>query len=176
MEVIIMADSILKMLNGEVVNEQVTVVSTGATSAGKTIGLDPKGKLDTSVLPDGIGLDSISVTASEALSAGDFVNLWDNAGTMSVRKADNSDSTKKADGFVKSAVASGSSAVVYLEGNNDKLTGLAVGTKYFLDGGANAGKCTSTAPSTANSIIQYLGFTKSTSTIRFEQNDYIKNI
>lgn len=167
-----MADKLIKNVNGEMVSEESITVSTGASSAGKIPALDSNGKWDNSFMPSGIGADTVTLPAIESLSAGAFVNIYDNAGTISVRNADNTDNTKPASGFVKSEYASAASAVVYLEGDNDALTGLAVGTKYFLD---TAGGYTATVPTAKNSIIQPLGLTKATTTIRFEQNDYIKN-
>jgi hypothetical protein len=169
-----MADRILRVnANGETEAIQIPVVSGGASDAGKAVGTDSNGKIDMSFMPTGIGVDSVTVPATEALNAGDFVNLYDNAGTISARKADNTNNTKPANGFVKVAVASGANAVVYTEGDNDVLTGLAVGTKYFL--GTTGGK-TTTIPTASGTIIQNLGVVKSPTTIRFEQKDYIKNV
>lgn len=168
-----MADKILRVVNGETQGLVIPTVSGGAEDAGKPIGADANGKLDASFLPNDIGADNTTVLASEALVAGDFISLWDDAGTTKARKADNTDSAKKADGFVKAPVASGANAVVYTEGSNDQLTGLAIGTRYFL--GTNGG-VTAIAPSAVNSIIQHLGNVKNATTIRFEQKDYIKNV
>jgi hypothetical protein len=169
-----MSDRILRVnASGELESLQIPVVSGGASDSGKAVGIDVNGKIDISFMPTGIGVDSVTVVASEALSAGDFVNLYDNAGTVSARKADNTTNTKPANGFVKVSVASGSNAVVYTEGDNDVLTGLAVGTKYFL--GTTGGK-TSTIPTASGTIIQNLGVVKSPTTLRFEQKDYIKNV
>lgn len=167
-----MADRILRVNNGEMESYEAKVISGGASDSGKVVALSTDGKLDISVLPNGLGNDTTSLPASEALSAGDFVNIWDDAGTIKVRKADNTTNTKKADGFVKVAVASGSNAVIYTEGDNDQLTGLVVGTKYFL---GTTGGNTATAPITSGSIIQPFGVVKSPTTIRFEQKEYIKN-
>jgi len=167
-----MSDKILLNVNGEIVSKSVLTVSGGSSDAGKTIGTDLNGKIDMSLMPSGIGADTTTLLASESLNIGDFVNIWDDAGTIKVRKADNSDSTKVANGFVKVAVASGSNAVIYTEGDNDTLTGLAVGTRYFL---GVTGSYTSTVPTILGSIIQSLGTVKNPTTIRFEQKDPIKN-
>ena len=168
-----MSDKILRInTNGEMEAYQVPVISGGATDSGKAIGLDALGKLDSSFLPTGIGADTISLVASETLNAGDFVNFWDDAGTIKVRKADSTNNTKQANGFVKVGVSSGATAVIYTEGDNDVLTGLVVGTRYFL--GVTGGS-TTTAPTTSGSIIQPLGVVKSATTIRFEQKEYVKN-
>lgn len=168
-----MSDRILRInTNGETEAYQIPTTSGGVTDAGKAVGTDANGKIDMSFMPSGLGLDTITLVASEALTDGDFVNIWDDAGTTKVRKADNTTNTKKADGFVLSAVTSGGNAVVYTEGDNNKLTGLTIGTKYFL---GTIGSASATAPTTSGSIIQPLGVVKNATTIRFEQKEYIKN-
>lgn len=168
-----MANKILRNNAGVIESIAVVVTSAGAADDGKAVGLSDEGKLDMSVMPDGVANDTVSLPASEALVAGDFVNIFDDAGTIKVRKATNTTATRKADGFVKDAVIADANAVVYLEGANDKLTGLTLGTKYFL--GVN-GAVTATAPTAENTIIQPLGFVKGATKLRFEQNDYIKNV
>ena len=67
---------------------EATVTSTGVAEAGDVVALDANGKLDMSVLPTGIGADVAIILASENLGAGDFVNIYNNAGTANVRLAD----------------------------------------------------------------------------------------
>lgn len=50
-----------------------TTTSAGAGSSGEIPALDASGRLDTSMMPVGFGQDSISATAGETLTAGDFV-------------------------------------------------------------------------------------------------------
>ena len=158
--------------DGSIMN--VACASTGgATDANKVPQLDAIGRLSTGMMPIGIGQDTLSIPATENLSAGDFVNIYDNAGAVSVRKADNATTTKYANGYVKLAVTSGATAVVYMEGGNDTLTGLATGTRYYL---GVTGGFTTTPPTAAGSIIQPLGIAISTTVLRFEQKDYIKNM
>lgn len=131
-------------------------VSTGAADAGKVVALDDTGKLDVSMLPTGIGADTVVLPASEALVAGDFVNLWSNGGVANARKADASTSGKEADGFVLANVANAANATVYLKGVNTQLTGLTPGTRYFLSAAA-PGTVTATAPAAANQVVQAVG-------------------
>ena len=140
--------------------------STGATNANQIIMTESDGKLHTSLLPDGIGADTKVVVASEALTAGDFVNLWNDSGTIKARKADASQGfTKFADGYVKANVASAANATVYFDGTNT-LTGLTVGSKYYLS--ATAGTVTTTIPTTTGHIYQYLGKAISTTELSVE--------
>ncbi len=109
---------------------EATVISTGAGNAGDVVALDSGGKLDVSVLPTGIGPDVVVIEASENLGAGDFVNIYESAGTAYVRRADASapNAGEIAHGFVLNNVNSGDNATVYFEGNNDQLSGLTPGT------------------------------------------------
>lgn len=138
--------------------------SSGAGDAGKIIGLDSAGKLSSTMLPAGVGATTISVPASENLAAGDFVNLWNDSGTLKARKADATSASKSAYGFVLASVTSPSNALVYaLSESNNALTGLTVGSGYFLS--ATAGQVTTTAPTASNNIRQFLGVAVTTTTI-----------
>lgn len=156
----------LSLVNGVLTLNTSIDSSAGETDAGKLIALDSTGKLDDTMLPSGIGADVLVAPASENLAAGDYVNLWDDTGTVKARKANATDNTKPAHGFVKAGFSSAANATVYFEGENDSLTGLTVGTKYFLS--ATGGAATATAPSTTGNVVQYLGMAHATTKIRFE--------
>ena len=79
--------------------------STGAADAGKIPALDSSGRFDESLMPLGIGAQVDVLPASEALDAGDYVNIFSDGGVAKARKADNSNG-RPADGFVSEAVAS----------------------------------------------------------------------
>jgi hypothetical protein len=90
------------------------------------------------------------------LSAGDFVNSFSDAGTFSVRKADNSNG-RQAEGFVLASASVGETATVYTLGEtNTELSGLTVGAKYWL-GIAGGVIDAPLAGSSAGSVAQYLG-------------------
>lgn len=168
-----MADKYIKISSSGFLQEQEVITqSSGAGDAGKLVGLDSTGKLDQSLMPVGIGADTKVIQASENLSAGDFVNVWNDSGTVKVRKADASAGvSKKADGFVLSAVSSGNNATVYFEGTNTQLSGLTGGSNYFLS--TTAGGATTTPPTTSGYIVQYLGKALSSSEISFEPGEPI---
>ena len=142
-------------------NKQVAaqVSSAGAGDAGKIVALDGTGKLDTTLLPSGIGAATFAATAFEALTAGQFVNLFDDAGTISVRLADASNG-RKADGFVLANVLITATATVYYGDVDNQLTGLIKGGEYFLSGTTPGGVVT-TAPMTSTHIVQRLGKARS---------------
>lgn len=149
-----------------------TIINATVTSANnKIVKLDATGKLDSSVMPVGIGDDAVNITASEALAAGDLVNVYSNAGTANVRKADASTTGKEAWGFVLAAVASSASAKVYFEGTNTQRSGMTVGTQFLS--ATTAGATTSTAPSTAGQIVQIVGMAVSATSMNFDRGDVV---
>lgn len=150
---------------------EATVTSSGAGSAGDVVALGSDGKLDVSVMPTGIGADVAVIEASESLAAGDFVNIWDDAGDVKVRKADASAASagKIAHGFVLSAVTSGADATVYFEGTNGQKSGLTPGATYALSHSAAGGVVPlSSATTTAGHSLQILGVAISDTAINVE--------
>lgn len=141
-----------------------TVASAGAGDSAKFIQLDGSGRIDNTCMPVGIGADTASITTSEALSAGDFVNIWNSSGAK-VRKADATVAGKEAHGFVLAGVGSGAAATVYFEGTNTGVTGQTPGVVYL---GTTAGLATSTAPSGSGNAVQRLGFAVSATAINFQ--------
>lgn len=140
-----------------------TQSSAGVADAGKIPALDAAGRLDSSMMPLGVGSQTVSATASETLGAGKFINFHDNGGTFSARLADNSNG-RRADGFVTTTVNSGQTATVYpLDGVNAGLTGLTVGADYWLGtaGGVTATPLDETDAGNANKISQRLGIARS---------------
>ncbi|HEY9696746.1 MAG TPA: hypothetical protein V6D10_05755 [Trichocoleus sp.] len=145
--------------------------SVGAGDANKIVATGSNGKLDSSFMPVGVGVSASQIVASEALSAGDFVNIWSNTGIRNVRKADASNN-RPANGFVLAAVALSGTVTVYQQGENTALTGLGEGTIMFLSA-SNAGKASATAPTASGHIIQTLGYALSTTSILYEFDDPI---
>lgn len=145
----------LALIAGKIQEVVATVTSAGAADDGKIVALDSSGRLDSSVMPVGVGADTKTATASESLSAGDLVNFWNDTGTLKVRKADATATGKEADGFVLGAVSSGASATVYKAGTNTGVTGLTAATVYYLS--TTAGSVTSTAPSGSGNVVQEVG-------------------
>ncbi|MCJ2019605.1 hypothetical protein MKK84_19565 [Methylobacterium sp. E-065] len=140
--------------------------SAGAGSAGDVPVLDATGRLDPSFMPSGVAAENEVIAATEALAAGDFVNIYNNAGTPACRKADGSASgglAKCAHGYVLVAVASGANATVYTDGKNNQVTGLTAG-EVFLSA-ATPGKATNTAPTGTGAIVQSLGVAASATEI-----------
>jgi hypothetical protein len=137
------------------------VTSAGAGDSGKLVALDSTGRIDTTAMPVGIGADTATVTATEALAAGDYVNIHSGG----VRKADASNG-RRAHGFVLAGVSNGASATVYFEGTNTQVTGRTLGATQYLSTTPGAG--TETAPSTAGQIVQELGVATTSTAVNFE--------
>lgn len=142
---------------------EATVTSTGAAQAGDIVALDAGGKLDGSVLPTGVGADTKVANAGDTLGAGDFVYI---DATGDVRLADASTAGKEAQGFVLSAFTAATNATVYFEGTNNALSGLTVGSRYYL--GTTAGSVTTTAPTASGEVVQYVGRATSATELAFE--------
>jgi hypothetical protein len=154
--------------NGQLAERAAVNASAGATDANKVVALNASGLIDATMLPTS---GAVSVVASENLSAGDFINVFDNAGTIGMRKADNTSPAKRAHGFVQAAVTSGSSGTAVLgEGINASLSGLTQGATYFL---GTVGAVTTTVPTAAGSIVQVLGVAKSTTELSFVEKDIV---
>lgn len=143
--------------------------SAGAADAGEFVILGAGGKLDATVLPNGVGADAITATAGEALVAGDFVYIT-NTGT--VMKADATTFAKRAMGYVISAVLNAGTATVFFDESNSALSGLTMGSKYFLS--ATAGLSTLTAPTTAGQFVQCLGVATSTTSLHVNLQEPIQ--
>jgi hypothetical protein len=142
--------------------------SSGVGDAGKGVALANDGKLDPSLFPSNIGSPVFTYTASETLAAGDLVNLWNDSGTVKMRKADASVANKQAHGYVKAAVSSGASGSMYSEfgGVITGLTSLTGGNDYFLSATVPGGVST-VVPATAGALVQYIGVAKSATELYF---------
>ena len=152
--------------------EVVPATSGGAADANKIPALDSNGQFPPGMMSPGIGADVVVVPAAEALSAGDFVNLFDNGGTYSARKADASAVGKRCHGYVISAVANGANATVYRDGNNGSVTGVPIGGVYLS--ATTPGGVTGTPPSAPGQIVQQLGVATSATNINFEAHETIE--
>jgi hypothetical protein len=165
------AKKFLTIISGVKTLMSALTTSSGAGDEGNLVALNSAGKVDATMMPPGIAADTCVATASETLAAGDMVNLWDDSGTLKVRKANATAAGKEADGFVDAGVSSAASATVILDGTLSGLTGLTVGASYFLD--TTGGAITATAPSATGNIYQCVGKAKSATELIFEKGPVI---
>jgi hypothetical protein len=142
--------------------------TTGVSVVVKTNG---SGLLDSSIMPTGVGADTASIATSENLAAGDLVNLYDAAGTITARKADATAEGKECHGFVLAGTTSPAAATVYFEGKITGLSSLTPGARYYMS--ASPGAATATAPSTSGNVVQAIGTAIGTTIISFEPQEPI---
>jgi hypothetical protein len=161
-----MADKYIHLNNGIPTEKEAVISSTGAADAGKIPALDSSGRFDESMMPTGIAADTNAVLTSENLSAGDFVNIYDDAGTAKARKADASTAGKEAHGFVLDAVVSAANAVVYFEGTNSQISGATPGRVYLS--ATTPGGITPTPPTNAGNVVQQVGVATAATSMNVE--------
>lgn len=139
--------------------------NAGAGDANTVVSRDATGRISMLDMPVGLGADTANIQASEALAAGDYVNIHEATGAFRVRKADATVAGKEAQGFVLAAVASGAQATVYFEGTNTQVTGQTPG-KVFLQ--TTAGRGAAAAPNGAGNVVQNIGFAVSATAVNFQ--------
>ena len=160
------AKKFLRLVNGVLTEIFGVQASAGAGNAGDLVSLDDTGRIDNSMMPVGIGADTSTISASETLAAGDWVNVWNNSGAK-VRKADATTAGKEAHGFVLAAVTSGNPATVYFEGTNTQVTGQTPGPVYLQ---TTAGTGGTTVPSASGNVVQQIGVAVSATAVNFERS------
>lgn len=152
------------VLDPSIVNAK--IISAGAGDSGKVVQLDASGRIDNSVLPVGLGAETQVMPASEALSAGNFVNIWSNAGVANARKADASVAGKEANGFVLAAFAAATSATVYFASQtNTQQAGLTPGAIHYLS--TTPGAAAAAAPTASGNVVQQIGRASTAAVIVF---------
>jgi hypothetical protein len=91
--------------------------------------------------------------------------LYLNGSAINARKANATDNTKPAYGFVKAAVTSpNSGSVTGLYEDNAYVSSLTIGSVYYLS--TTGGAVTATAPSTAGNIVQQLGIASAATNLK----------
>ncbi len=144
------------------------VVPAVTTSPDKIVATGPDGKLDVSLMPVGIGPEVRICPAFENLTAGDFVNLFLSGGVIKARKADATTGGKPADGFVLANVTAPNDATVFgLSNTNTALSGLTIGTTYYLST-TPGGVMASPGPTSSGNFNQQLGLASSTTELVFD--------
>lgn len=107
----------------------------------------------------------VAVIASTALTAGSFINIYDDDGTSKARAA-NASNERFADGYVSSSFNINDSAIVFLNGVNTSLLGLIIGDIYFL--GLTPGSLVNSPPTGAGETVQLLGRAVSSTGLIFD--------
>lgn len=94
--------------------------------------------------------------AEVTITAGQYVAAHLVAGTTQMRLANATDNTKWAVGFALGNYTAGNWGVFASLGDNQFLTGLTVGSQYYLD--TTGGAVSTTKPVGAGKIVQPIGF------------------
>ena len=97
---------------------------------------------------------AVLATASETLAANDLVNLYDNGGMLSVRKASATDATMLCDGFVDAGYSAATIARVFKRGAIAG-SGLTSGAVYYLS--TTGGQASAAAPAVTGNVVQQIG-------------------
>jgi hypothetical protein len=141
----------LDTTNGRLKQRTATDNSGGGTNAGDIVALDSGGKLDPSLFPSGVGGGGqvLSIPTSEAVAAGDWINIYNSGGVKTARKALATAADKPAHGYVVAAFGSGATASVYIGGVNNKV---ALGSFVVADIGSRAFLSAATSGATIKSI------------------------
>lgn len=162
------APRFLNIITGKI--QQVIAAVTSAPNS--IVATDTTGRIDISMLPVGVTAEVVNCPAFENLSAGQPVNLFLNAGALNARLANATDSSKPMLGFTLANVTAPASATIYMIGATDTaLSGLTIGTDYYLD--VTAGTFTATPPATAGNIVQRVGTAVSATSLIFNNTTYI---
>lgn len=143
--------------------------SAGAGDASKVVALDAAGRIDATMMPVGVVADTQIITTSEALAAGDWVNIHNSTGAKA-RKADATVAGKHAHGFVLAAFGSAVAATVYFEGTNTAVTGQTPGDVFLS---TTAGLGAAAAPTGSGNVVQRVGVATSATTVNFERTQPI---
>lgn len=149
------ARKFVKLVAGKHEEESAVVTSAGAASEGAIPALDANGKLDSTLMPAGLGADSQAMVASETIANGDFVNIWSDAGAFKIRKADATNQAKEAHGYVLVGGAATATLTMFFDDPNTAVTGQVPGDVYLS--ATVPGKSTATIPTASGNIVQRVG-------------------
>lgn len=139
-------------------------ISTGPADAGQLVALNAAGQLSDTMMPTGFVAEVGTALASEALAAGNWCNVYNNAGTPNVRKADASVAGKQANAFVLGSFANGVTATFYVAGINNAVTGQVAGPVFLS---TTPGGSQTTAPTVAGQVAQQIGEAISATQVAF---------
>lgn len=152
--------------DGVLAEAQAISTSAGAGDAGKIPALDANGRLAENMMPPGVSAETqVCKAGVGGVTANDVVYIHLVTVTLTADKADATDATKRAQGYVKDTTNAGDDVTVYLDG---ELPGSALtpGAKYYLT--TTPGTVSVTAPSASGNMVQCVGEAISATEIKFE--------
>jgi len=135
-----------------------------ANAADLTSGyLSPDRIADDSLPP--VKIKGTPMRVSDAVAAGNFVNVWDNGGLFFIRPAQADVEGKEAHGFVRSAGAAGAVVTMWSSGYNEFVSGMVPGSVFLSS--TVAGRATKAVPQNAGNVVQQLGTAVNDTTIHY---------
>ncbi len=167
------AKSFLRLVAGKIKAIQAVVTSAGVANDGDIVALDAAGRLDPSVMPVGVGPDVTNLPSFENLTSGDYVNIFDDSGTVKARKADNSNG-RAAHGYIKDTVVAPAAVNVFYEGANANLAGLTKGARIYLGVTGGIIEAPLVPITDAGKIHQFLGVAISPTEVNTDIDDCIQ--
>jgi hypothetical protein len=114
--------------------------------------------------------DSAVIRTSEALAAGDLVNVWNDSGLFRVRKASAQAIYLEAHGYVLTAYVTDTDATVYFDGINDQVSSLDPGSRFLS---LTPGQTSNLPPQGSGNLVQRVGFAVSATRLSFEYSQPI---
>lgn len=152
--------------SGFVQEAQPQTTSAGAGSANLLFQLDSTGRIDPSFMPVGVTADVFNANASGALSAGDFVYVT-SGGLIS--RASAASAGNASIGYTLLSVLTGAAAVCYFSGRNTGVTGITVGSRYYLSDTTPGGN-TATPVVGSGKLHQLVGYGITTTSIIYDRS------
>jgi len=129
--------------------------SAGAASSGKIGCLGADGRFNENMMPAGVAAETqVCKAGVGGLAANDVVYIHLVTTVLTADKADATDSTKRAQGYVKEVAEAGADVTVYLDGELPG-TGFMPGVKYYLT--TTPGTVSTTAPNASGNMVQCIG-------------------
>lgn len=113
-----------------------------------------------------------AATPSEALNAGDLVNVYLSGGVMSVRQANAADPARFANGFVLVSASIGVPVVIYPTGAFNSAATVATGQGEVWLSDVTPGAFSLTPPTTTGHLLQTVGAAYQGAGLAFVQGDY----
>lgn len=110
--------------------------------------------------------------ASEGITAGDEINIWDDTAVAKARKASASSFATRSFGYAENSALLGEDVRIISEGCRTGLGGLTIGEPVFL--ATAAGTVTQTPPTADDEIWQMLGEAISATEYRLEIGEAIE--
>jgi hypothetical protein len=163
-----MADKYVYNNNGVLTEREAAASSAGAGDAGEIVALNGSGKIDSTMLD--IGDEDYTMTAGEAISAGDLICVIDDSGAKVVKADATNGTARRAMGYAKEAISSSATGTVRLgNGVITGLSGLSIGTRYYLSKTAG-GLTNDVSTFSGGDLIQPVGYAKSATELIYIDN------